>query len=225
MGQITVSLPDELDMQLRQYAEMRGYSSVSSLVAEALREKFDATGPLDFWSRVLLVVQLENQRLIQRLIEGKEEFKSGDWDRDNLLEALILGYQSEYRSGFDYLNSDEVVPSTSKYVIDVLNMYADLQNSVADSNNAELTKAVRFHGFDGNHETQLMEFARYLRKNRRFAHIACTNEDLNSHGMGPDYRAMLTRYRSVRASVRDQFQPLDESAIYEVLARHKRRSD
>jgi uncharacterized protein YfbU (UPF0304 family) len=225
MGQVTISLPDEIDRQLRQYTVARGYSTVSSLVAEALREKFDTTKRLEYWTRVSLVVQLENQRLLDALIQGGSPLKQGDWSRDVVLDALTYGYQREYSAGFQYVDQDEMSPSDGKYVIDVLDMYADLQFSANEIGEKQLSKQMLFPGFDGNHQGQYMAFAQYLRSNRRFAHVVCSSEDVNSHGMGPDYRAMLTRYRLVRSIEKDRVQPLSKGAILKVLARKAREND
>lgn len=217
MGQVTISLPDEIDRKLRQYAELKGYSSVSSLVAEALREKFDSTKTLEYWSRVSLVVQLENQRLLAALVQQAAPLEEGEWSRDVVLDALTYGYQREYSTGFEYVCQNELSSSDSNYVIDVLDMYADLQYSANEIGEGQLSSEVSFPGFDGNHQSQYMAFARYLRANRRFAHVTCSNADVNSHGMGPDYRAMLTRYRLVRSIEKDRLQPLSKSAIVDVL--------
>jgi len=219
MGQITISLPDELDTQLRGHAEARGYSSISSLVAEALREKFAATQPLNYWSRVSLVVQLENQRLLEALVQKSDAFEQGDWPRDSILDALEYGYTQEYSRGFQYVDDDEMSSSDAKYVIDVLDMYADLQFAVNEVGDGEFSKRTIFPGFDGNHEGKYMSFVRYLRSNHRFAHVKCWSEDANSHGMGADYRTMLARYRSARSLEKDRLQPLPQDAVLDVLGR------
>jgi uncharacterized protein YfbU (UPF0304 family) len=180
---------------------------------------------MGYWSRVSLVVQLENQRLLEALVRRGDPIEEGEWTRDSVLDALTHGYQREYFVGFQYVDQDELSPPDSKYVIDVLDMYADLQFSANEIGDQQLSKQVTFHGFDGNHQGQYMAFAQYLRSNRRFAHVTCSSEDVNSHGMGPDYRAMLSRYRLVRSTENDRLKPLTKKAIFEVLGRVSKESD
>ena len=222
MGQVTISISDETDSRLRNYMELHGYSSLSSLVGEAIREKLSQAKPLDDWSRVALVVQLENQRLLDAISSGREPFEDGEWSRDYELEALRNGYESDYSNAFKYVYEDELTKSDRRYVFEVLDMYGDLQFSVGELKDEKIAKRVIFPGFDGNDETIFMTYAQFLRSNRRFAHIKCFNEDVNSHGMNPDYRVMLARYKKIRSVENVRVKPLSKAALYELYEiKHK----
>lgn len=221
MAQITVSISDELESRLRKYCEDYGYQTVSSLVAESLREKLENNQPLDYWQRVALVVQLENNRLLESLMAGKKQIDEKDWHFSTAFDALREGYVSEYNHPFEYIYAGELSKSASDYVMDVLAMYDDLQWSAKESKDEEVIKLATFLGFDGNHETGYLGFARYLQKHQRFESVYSTFPDMNSHRMTPNYRSMLARYKEIRDGDPDLHHHLTKKEIAKIVGRDK----
>lgn len=219
MAQLTVSLPDELEQRLRRYCEDHGYQTTSALVSEALREKLEGNQPLDYWQRVSLIVQLENNRLLATLAKGKPTLDDKDWDFNTAYDALIDGYSDEYNYVFRYVEPGELSKNASKYVVDVLAMYDDLQWSSRENKDEEVKKLVKFPGFDGNHEVGYLGFARYLQKHGRFESIDSTFPDMNSHRMTPDYNSMLKRYQAIRDSKPDHQHNLTIEEIKKIIGR------
>jgi uncharacterized protein YfbU (UPF0304 family) len=219
MGQVTISLPDDLERQLRRYAENNGYATVSSLANEAIRDKLTGTGKPDYWTRVGLVLQMQILRGIEGLERGKPIGWDEDWSFKSGHDALAEGYVGDYQSAFEFVYKDEMSPSESHYVIDVLAMFDDLQHSAKELKDDELQKLTVFPGWDGNHEGKRLGFTRYLVGNRRFDFIKSMFPDFNSHSMTPDYPAMLERYNAVRTAHSDRSVPLTAKEIHEIRGR------
>jgi uncharacterized protein YfbU (UPF0304 family) len=198
MGQITVSLPEDIESRIRRHADEQGYQTLSSLVTEVLRERLDGNGRLDYWTRVGLVLELENNRLLSALAQGKSHIKDENWDFRRAYDALREGYVSEYPDTLQYVYSVELDKSSANYVMDTLAMYEDLQWSCEENKDSDTTKVAVFPGYDGNHQTSFLGFAQYLAKNRQFAHIEKRFPDFNAHSMTPDYRSMLDTYNEIR---------------------------
>lgn len=127
-----------------------------------------------------------------------------DIDKDSsahkrFAEIVEEGYEREYYRLFDSL-SDPVSEAEGKFVIDVLEMYAQLQrgfDSASDKKGISPKRLV-FHGFDGNNATRRMAYARFVREDGKWSDLRVGSDDLNSHGMGDgQYPAMLERYRKL----------------------------
>lgn len=210
MGQLTISIPDKLESKLRGYSKDRG-QTISSLVTEMIREKLETNPSLTYWERVALVMQLENNR-------GDIEDK--DWEFSRAYEVLKNGFVSEYENLFDYIERNEFSKSSSDYVIEVLVMYENMQRSAYDIKDEKIINLVKFPGFDGNNEADLLGFARYLQENDRFKHIKSYSSDMNSHGLEqPHYRSMLMQYQAILDSKSDPYQTLTVDEIHQILGK------
>lgn len=217
MSQITVSIPDELSSRIRRAVADGGYQSISAFIAEAVKQKFAGTTELDYWTRVGLVMQLENNKLLSALTKDTPALKDGEWHSEQTYDILTEGYEHDYDELFQYVYKDGLSGAGSKFVVNVLAVYEDLQWSCRENGEPDTAREVLFSGFDGNHDTGLLGYVRYLVKNRRFAHVKTVDNDYNSHGMNPDYRAMLSRYHDVRAAVGDRHKALTKEQIAEVI--------
>lgn len=223
MGQLTISIPDKLESKLRAYCENRG-QTISSLVADVIREKLEAIPSPTYWERVALVMQLKNNRLCNSIgqhIGGedweKEKTRKDDWELSHALEVLTNGFVDKYEEIFrNEIPPNELSKFRSNYVIEVLTMYENLQQSAYETKNEDVISLVKFPGFDGNKEADLASFARYLQKHNQFQHIISDSDDMNSHGLEPNYRPMLIQYQTILNSKSDQYEPLTVDEIYRI---------
>lgn len=75
-------------------------------------------------------------------------------------------------------------------------MYERIQDALKDD--GPIPNDATFPGFDGNYETNLCGYARFLLENGYWSHVVgSTNDFPNSHGLQRDYRAMLNRFREI----------------------------
>ena len=113
----------------------------------------------------------------------------------NLREALSSGYVLEYGRLVGPI-LDEFSEGECREVYDILEMHRDLHFSHERAGIA--ADEVRFHGFDGNHETDQMAYTRYLLENQGLYEELHMNT-YNSHSRSlPRYRAMLREWRTIR---------------------------
>jgi hypothetical protein len=119
------------------------------------------------------------------------------WDCVMAGDAWALAWQ---HTG---LQLDEETPPDVHHVADILKMWDVLERSFEELSPAEQKRvkgepgvhAVRFSGFDGNNETDLMHIARiFTRKLDRWERFK--DRDLNSHGPSIDcYERMQSVYK------------------------------
>lgn len=221
MSQITISMPENLDKEIRREAEKGGYSSVSAYITEIIRRYLTNDHPLDYWTRVQLAVALENNKLLSTLTKGQELISDFDWSHSRALGVIEDGITFEYDDIFLNVDRNELTRGAAKYVIHVLAMYEDMQLSAERLELEDLKSRLAFPGFDGNHEGELLGYVRHLVNNRRFAHIAYQDPSFNSHGMEPHYKGMLERYNHIRDEQKRtmEYEPLSEAQLRSILGR------
>lgn len=78
-------------------------------------------------------------------------------------EALECGYQIKYSVLAEHVSQEELSRADSEFVLDVLDMFTALARAAKADALPVGVKAseVEFHGFDGNNEPELVEFARF----------------------------------------------------------------
>jgi uncharacterized protein len=111
---------------------------------------------------------------------------------EKMQEALEKGYESYYHDEIFGWIFDGLAESESTLVIDAMDMYFAIQRAYdALDDKAETEEwRTKFPGFDGNHETAYMGYARFVvEKEGRFRFLKPYKEDFNSH------TPMLDRYR------------------------------
>jgi uncharacterized protein YfbU (UPF0304 family) len=212
MAQITVSISDDLERDLRKFADENGYATLSALVSEAIRDKMRSNGP-EYWQRVGMVLQLRNNQLLETLIGDKELVEGKDWHMNTMHDVLTNGYQIEYPSIFEHIERDEMSNDVARSVYDILDVYRDLQWAARELSDEELVREVAFPGFDGNNDHERLGYARHLVKNGRWESLATHDTIPNSHGAEPHYEAMVERHKEVRSRKRG------ESHDHKVLTR------
>jgi hypothetical protein len=146
--------------------------------------------------------------------------------REAIFSGNTWGLKWQYPGIFDSGESSEAVVSE---VVNILDMWSFLEGgykklSKADKARVEkeaepLGKDVRFHGFDGNNETEYMGVARFLIDHlNRFASFF-KGRDLNSHMPSIDgYRRMFAVFEPMRSSLGfGGKENLDATQIIEIL--------
>jgi len=205
MAQITVSISDDLRDRLDKYVKDNGYATTSAFVSDAIRDALVGDGP-SYWQRVNMALVLENNQILSTLVGEKRLLEGDKWHSQSMYDALTSGYKPVYREKFDYITKEELTHDQALYVYDILDVYRDLQSSAEKLGDEELQTKVLFRGFDGNNESELLGFLRYLRDNKRWDFIKLAEPSGNSHSsitmaMYPD---MIKRHKEVTSKFRDE---------------------
>lgn len=209
MGQITITLPDELEIKIREYARSNDYSSVSDFIRDAAVKQIERRP--SYWERVMLV----------QLMELKEA--QGLEVNDELIDALKGGYPIYYSDSEYAVTENEMPHKEARFVQDVLEMHRDLQWSYRKSGviDKEIARDVLFRGFDGNAGDGHLGFYRFLLKHGYFTTVELVypNEPNSHMTVTGIYERMLPVYREVRKSHdnRFEFKPLTIDQIQRVL--------
>ena len=209
MSQITISMPEDLERQLRDAAHESGYSSLSSYITEIVRKNLSGETPLDYWTRVGLWMQLQNNRMLATLTKGKELISEDDWELARTSGVLEEGIELDYNDIFLSVDRIGITRAKAKEVLHTLSMYEHMQASAEELGDDALSKRLEFPGYDGNRDYALIGYLEHLVKNHRFAHIKYRSpHNYNSHGMEPGYASMLVRYNEVleRQKTHDAYQ-------------------
>lgn len=136
-------------------------------------------------------------------------------------EILEQGFASEYQSILGNALMEEMECYKGDLVWKIFQMYAVLQSSFEKlTEKSGLTAAkVAFPGFDGNYETDYMQFARHIYENKQA--ICKLPKELNCHRpMVPIYRRMVNIYNETmhrRMELDLLTTPLDAEDIWRIL--------
>lgn len=207
MGQLTITLPDELETKAREYA--RDYDSVSDFVRELILR---ATGPT-YWDRVSLVLLLEIKRAM------------GENVSEESIDAIRSGYSRHYPN----IVEAEMPTEEMELVHDVLGMYAHLQYSYEHSKerDSDIENEVQFPGFDGNADDGHYGYLCYLLKHDMYTHVKPLDKGIpiNSHmSVTGTYDRMLAKYRDLKGNHSEsELLTLDE--IRSILAASTSRAE
>ena len=190
MGQITITLSDELENSIRSYVSNKGYTSISDFIREAASNALYESP--SFWERSILIKLMELQKA------------SGLDINEEALGALVGGYSIFYPKA-EIGPSDEMSEEDMRFVMDILDMYRWLQFSYRElddkDKNDELAEDVKFRGFDGNAGDGYLAFTRFLQENDRWLdlELATGNDGLNSYMPVNDiYARMLNEYKKYK---------------------------
>ena len=130
-------------------------------------------------------------------------------------ETLRDGHEWLYSQYFDHI-SPNLPESKAEHVLAILGIYSDLRDSYNQLNDKSGIEPhqIEFPGFDGNNESELLSFARALRKHDRFTETL-GEHNKNSHMPTTDtYRRMIERWRELG----EPNYPYDKRTILEILA-------
>lgn len=115
-------------------------------------------------------------------------------------KVIEEGYAENYCELTEFL-SDELDPTVSKEIWDILQMHRSLNVSYRNlPDKGELKEEdIKFRGFDGNNETRYMIYARFVFKDfDRYHELQESNSSYNSHWpMLEKYRRMLRVWESI----------------------------
>lgn len=193
MGQFTITLPDNLEREVREAVLNGDYGSVSDFIRDAIR--LELSQKPRYWERTGLVLSLENNIMLKKLVGDP------DLEHNELLDALRKGYTSEYYGAEEIARRDELDAEGTQFVIDVLNMYSSLQYAANVHNmDDEIKDDVIFPGFDGNAGDGYLGYANFLVDNGSFTNVKPLDvtPHLNSHTMVNEiYERMLSAYKPI----------------------------
>ncbi|HET8670891.1 MAG TPA: YfbU family protein [Candidatus Saccharimonadales bacterium] len=217
MGQLTITLPDDLEEEIREAVRYGKYGSVSDFARDAF--KGELSGRPSYWERFLAVHVLENNKMLKQLTED------GNWGSDELLGALRWGYPNRYADAHGLVQYEGLSLEDTDFVQSVLEMYRALQHGYDSSGvvDEELAKDVLFEGFDGNGGDGYLGFTNFLVDNGYFATVRPLDKipHLNSHSSVNDmYRRMLDEYKAIKAASKDRWhmKPMALDDVKRVLA-------
>ena len=169
---------------------------------------------------------LSNQfKILEKLDPGSEKHYSDH------REAVERGYELHYGDLFAYIPEEGLTREQCSEVLDVMTMYSVLNQDFKDLKDKTGIdpKDLRFGGFDGNNESELLSYANYFCKQDGGRFIDIVNEHVpNSHMPSIEmYRRMLRAFAEVpeRQEKVDR-KPLCKASIQKVLdARAWKRED
>lgn len=207
MGQLTITLPDELESNIREYVRNHDYASVSDFIRESVSQSISDIP--SYWERVQLVHLLEIKQLLK-----------GEFDEE-LLDAMRDGYTKWYNKTSNHISPKELSDEGMEFVTDVLWMYDDLQKSYErlKDRDSEIEKSLVFPGFDGNAGDGFLEYLHFLVKHGRYTYVKPLDSGHapNSHMSVNDmYSRMLSKYKSIKPQKYER-KYLTEKEIKEIL--------
>lgn len=136
----------------------------------------------------------ESERLAlagQYRILDKLDPKEG-WSR--FVEILESGFEAEYDRLADMLYRP-MPKDDSRFVVNILAVYDALQRPYHEAGK-DIPDALAFPGFDGNNESGLLGYFRFLLKDGRFTYLKLMFEDGNSHApFEQGYRRMIAEWQ------------------------------
>jgi uncharacterized protein YfbU (UPF0304 family) len=212
MGQISITLPDELESKIRLASEQSG-SSLSDYVRDLLKVGVNGISNPSYWEKLSLILAMENQQMLGKLTNNP---KVNNWSY--AIEALENGYVSEYRQIHQGIDLVAFPPEKAAFVHRVFDCYDDLQYSAKELEDKELAQKTAFPGYDGNNEGQYLGYAQFLVENSRWKHIKTMTSDLNSHHISSiyEYNLMLEKWDEIR-STKPRDKNLSKSEIEGIL--------
>ena len=148
------------------------------------------------------MTELERLSLInQFLILEKLYPEEGDHYESKRL-AIERGYQSHYNDIFVHL-WDEMPADKTRKVLDILEMYRAITWGLSEYfPNDKIEEKYKFHGFDGNNESEELSYCHYFIVNlKRYQELVYNPEypSFNSHReMLPTYERRLDVYNKVK---------------------------
>lgn len=210
MGQLTITLPDSLEQEVRDAVTTGDYGSVSDFIRDAIR--LELSQKPRYWERVALVLSLENNLMLKEMVDENK------LEKNELLQALRKGYSSDYYDAEYIASHDELDPEGARFVIDVLDMHSALQHAAEVHNMSdEIKEDVIFRGFDGNAGDGYLGYVNFLVDNGSYTYVKPLDKipHLNSHMMVNEiYERMLSAYKPIRKakvySARNQTLTADE---------------
>ena len=207
MSQLTVTLPDDLEHEIRGYARKHGFDSISDFIRDAASKSMSSKP--DYLERIILVHQMEIKKALGEDVD------------DEFLDALIGGYSQHYSFGDMYISKDELSDDAMDFVQNTLEMYADLQRSYRESGekDIELEESLQFPGFDGNAGDGHLGYLGFLVKHGRFTYVQPLDKGypINSHHIVTHiYERMLKAYESIKITGFDR-RPLTIEEIHLVI--------
>ena len=115
-----------------------------------------------------------------------------------MAENLRDGHKWLYEQGFDHF-SENLPEEKVEHVIQILGIYGDMHDSYDQLEDKTGIKKddLKFRGFDGNNECELMHFADALRKSDRFE-ATIGKRAKNSHMPTTEtYKRMIQRWKEL----------------------------
>lgn len=194
MGQLTITLPDSLENEVRAIVASGSYGSLSDFMRDAIR--LELSQKPRYWERAALVLSLENNLMLKEIVDENK------LEKNELLEALRRGYSSNYYD-IEYIAShDELDSKGADFVMNVLDMHSALQHAAeVHGMDKKIQDQVVFRGFDGNAGDGFLGYTNFLVDNGRYTYVKPLDSipHLNSHSMVNEmYERMLSSYIPIR---------------------------
>lgn len=194
MAQLTITLPDDLEDEIRKTVRKDGYGSISDFIRDAIKSELSQKPR--YWERVITTLVLENNKLLKTMVNET------DIEDDELLTAFKNGYTTDYYNVENIASRDELNKDDANFVMDVLEMYGELQRGCEVYKlDDETAKKTLFEGFDGNAGDGYLGYTNFLIDNGRFTYVKPLDKTphLNSHSpVNAIYSRMLDEYKKIK---------------------------
>ncbi len=210
MGQLTITLSDKLEEQVREHVKKQGYDSVSDFVREAVTNA--TSGRPTYWERACISHSMEIKHALGQQVNEK------------LLDALKKGYPKYYLLEEQHTTREEMSDESMEFVHSVLDMYSVLQSSYIASNVEDpvVNNKILFEGFDTNANDGYFYYLQFLVGHDLYTYVKPLDEghaiDSHSKSVNGMYERMLEVYKSINRDGFDR-RPLTLDEIKSVLER------
>lgn len=135
-------------------------------------------------------LQLVNQYRILQAVHADDDYLSKQYKR--LEEIFERGYVDMYHEAFNDL-WEELSPELTEEVLNILDMHRAMLWSLGQNPNPKDVERVKFHGFDGNNESQQLGFAKFFtRDGDKYKELQIFN---SHHPTLQRYRKMLAEWK------------------------------
>ena len=159
---------------------------------------------------------LSNQYRVLGLLDPKEAEGYAQ-----LREALERGFEAEYESACEHVCTDKngLTEAECAEVRNIIVMFQQLKRTDGQLSQSDRDgvshRAIKFLGFDGNHESTRLAYVRYLLRKWEQPELGTGTDGLNSHcPMLETYRLMLVEWNRRQPSGERGLTMADLVAIY-----------
>lgn len=171
--------------------------------------------PDEIFKRMVLANQY---RMLVLLDDESSDFweRAADVAEDGWPAHGLPGY-----SGLTDAALDPLTEAEQTFVLDIFTVYQLLQDAADAGMEPDDGLGVDFPGFDGNHETKLMAYARHLQREERFTYVRTACTGYNSHWpMAETYRYMVAAWHRLGRPI-----SLSRRQFDEIIAERRRPID
>jgi len=145
---------------------------------------------MEYWEREKLANQC-------RILEHLEDEAAASWRKARII--FEKGYTRDYNWAIDWVRREETGRETCEEVFDILEMHSQLKHSYEKLDGVSDVEEgnIKLRGFDGNHEADHLDYARFVvGEDEKYPEL--------KENVGNSHAPTLERYRDMVAKWEDR---------------------